>query len=501
MEFLDPKKQRANLVRLIIGYILVGIALLLTTIILLYQAYGFGLKNGEVVQNGLIFISSRPTPADIYVNGQKNEKTTNTRLLLPAGQYTFRLERDGYRTWRRAIPIEGGSVARFDYPMLFPTTLVTNDTKKYDARPGIVTQSPDKRWLLVQNGSFNSFDLFDLADREKAPTPLTLPLALFDQPEGGHSWRFVEWASDNRHVLLQHLAAKDNSQASEYVLLDREEPTESANLTRTLGANPTQIELLDKKFDKYFLYDKAAQTLTTATLSEPAPQPLLENILAFKTHGDDVILYATDEDGLDGRAQIKLREGDRTYAVRQVAAGDAYLLNLARYEDNWYAVAGAPSENKTYVYKNPAAALRAKPRSLLVPVQVLKVTNAHHVSFSDNARFISVQGGQQFALYDAETDKGYGYAVGAPMDAPQDRAVWMDGHRLQFVSKGKTFVFDFDDANSETLAAADAAYTPVFDRDYEFMYTINPQTAKAADGTETTQFVLTNTALRTPRDQ
>ena len=64
MEYLDPKKHKAHLIRLAVGYLLIGIALILTTVILLYRAYGFGLKNGEVIQNGLIFVSSRPNPAD-----------------------------------------------------------------------------------------------------------------------------------------------------------------------------------------------------------------------------------------------------------------------------------------------------------------------------------------------------------------------------------------------------------------------------------------------------
>ena len=151
MDYLDPKKHKAHLVRLAIGYILIAVALVLTAIILLYHARGFGIKNGEVIQSGLIFISSRPEPADIYINGAKNDKTTNTRLLMQAGQYTFELKRDGYRSWKRAINVEGGVVVRFDYPVLFPTNLSTNAVKTYSVRPSLVTQSPDRRWLLVQH--------------------------------------------------------------------------------------------------------------------------------------------------------------------------------------------------------------------------------------------------------------------------------------------------------------------------------------------------------------
>src|SRR5687767_3789876 len=170
MEFLDPKKQKAHLIRLAIGYVLIGTALILTTVILLYRAYGFGISNGEVIQNGLIFVSSRPNPADLYVNGQKREETTNARLLMQAGQYTFELQRDGYRSWKRAINVEGGAVVRFDYPVLFPAKLTAETTRKYDVRPALATQSPDQRWLLVQAAAaHNVFDLYDLNADEVTP--------------------------------------------------------------------------------------------------------------------------------------------------------------------------------------------------------------------------------------------------------------------------------------------------------------------------------------------
>jgi hypothetical protein len=113
MDYLDPKKQKEHVVRLMIGYVLVATAILLLTTILLYRAYGFGLRNGEVIQNGLIFVSSRPTGAEVYINGKKHKETTNNRFLMTAGQYTFELRRSGYDSWKRAINVEGGAVVRF----------------------------------------------------------------------------------------------------------------------------------------------------------------------------------------------------------------------------------------------------------------------------------------------------------------------------------------------------------------------------------------------------
>jgi hypothetical protein len=340
MEFLDPKKRRAHFIRLAIGYVLVTIALILTTIILLYQAYGFGIKDGEVIQSGLIFVSSRPRPADIYVNGKLRSENTNTRLLMQGGQYNFVLKRDGYRDWKRAITIEGGAVARFDYPVLFPNKLVTAALKKYDARPGLSTQSPDHRWELIQTGDFNNFELFDMSSPDKAPVPIVLPPSLLTITGG--SWQFVEWANDNRRVVLQHLGA--GTPASEYILIDRENAQNSVNLTRTLGASPTRIELRNKKYDKYVLYDEATHTITTADLGNPKPQLLIDNVLAFKTYGDNVVLYATTEGAPEGKVTIKLRDNNQTFVIREVTPSDTYLLDLTQYSNDWYVGVGSCSK-------------------------------------------------------------------------------------------------------------------------------------------------------------
>lgn len=500
MEFLDPKKQRAHTIRLLIGYVLIGVALLLATRLLTYQAKGYDYKNGKVIQNGLVFMSSRPAGADIYVDGKKAKNQTNTRMAIPAGQYTFELRRAGYRGWRRAINVEGGVVVRFDYPFLFPQKIVTSTVKKYDIQPGLVLQSPDHRWLLVPRPeAFGSFDQFDLNAPDKAIAGLQVPADLLASGTGTHSWQLLEWASDNRHVLLRHVYGPGGKQ-SEYLLADREDPTKSVNLTSTIGANPTTIALRDKTYDQYFLYDNNAGNVFTASLKKPTPQIYLQHVLAFKSHGEDRVLYATDQHAPPGKVTVKLKDGEHTYTIKTVSAGTAYLLDLAQYKGAWYVVAGAASESRTYVYKDPIGALRDKPDQQLVPVEILKTALPTHVSFSANARFMVAENGSAFAVYDAENDRGYKYDIRVPVDSANGYAEWMDGHRLSIVSGGKLVVFEFDNANQEVLQPLDGVYEPAFDTDYRYVYGITSQITKAEDGKEAMHYLLTRTALRTPED-
>ena len=165
MDFFDPQKQKRHQIRLSIGYAVIGTVLLLATTILLHWAYGYGLdKEGRVIQNGLVFVSTRPEGADTYLNGKKYKDRTNTRMNLPSGQYLMELKRAGYRDWKRVLTVEGGSVERFDYPMLFPVQLDTSVVKQYHAMPVLSTESLDRRWLLVSGAEQNKFDLN--ADRD-----------------------------------------------------------------------------------------------------------------------------------------------------------------------------------------------------------------------------------------------------------------------------------------------------------------------------------------------
>jgi hypothetical protein len=490
MDFFDEKKQKRHAIRLGVGYALVGLALILATTILLYQSYGYGIdKSGTVYQNGLLFVSSAPGNANIYLNNQLYKDQTNTRVTLPAGQYTMRISRDGYRNWQRAVTVEGSSVERFDYPFLIPSKLTTTTAKKYTDASSISTQSDDRRWLLENIGTSNDFDLWDLNADKPAAKVVSVSPDILSAGTTTTGWTLVSWADDNRHVILKRTYTKDSDTASEYILVDRQNPAQSQNLTTLLGFSPTAIALKDGNYDQYYAYDQSAGTVFTATLKKPTPQLYLEHVLNFAVD-KDFVLYATSQDAPSGKVLIRLRQNeDPAYTVRSVAAGSSYLLDLASYSGTPYIAAGAQSEGKIYVYKDALSLLKSAPKNPLVPVQILKVDGASYVNFSTTARYVMAENNDHFAVYDLENDKGYAYQVKTPLDAGQAHATWLDGYHLELVSDSKLRIFDFDGANQQTLAAASPNYLPAYSPNYRLLYTL------------TAQNTLTSTALRTPKDQ
>lgn len=489
MDFLDPKKQKAHATRLIVGYVLIGLVLLLATTILLFQAFGFGIdRHGRLIQNGLVYVSSAPDGAEIYVDGKRRDNT-NTRLLLPAGQYVFEVKRDGYHPWKRAITVEGGTLQRFDYPFLFPEQFTTSTTKQYNAQPGLVSQSLDRRWVLIHNNG-DTFDLFDLDVDDPTPESLTVPGEILSAGTNTTGWEEVEWADDHKHVVLKRLFTKNGQPSSEYVLIDREEVARSVNLSVRLGFTPTTLQLRGHDYDKYYAFDQPNGTLFTATLDRPTPQPYLSKVLAFQSD-DDNVLFATSEKAPPGKTLIRLRQGDDpTYTIRQVASDAApYLLDLARFEDSWYVAAGASGEDKVYVYENPLDVLKSDDGDVLVPVHILKVEQPNYLAFAPASRFIVAENGPEFATYDVKNNKGYDYRIDATIDSTIGHAAWMNGYYLTAVSNGRVLVFDYDGANRETLVPSAPTQPPIFDRQYLKLYTF------------TTNNAWTSSDLRTERDR
>ncbi len=476
MDFLDPDKMRRHVLMVFVGYVLIGVAIFTAAIILLYQSTGIGIDDeGKVIQNTLVFTATTPSGADILLDGKDMGYKTDKRLVLPAGEFVLQYKKQGYTPWSRQVSTEGGSVNRYDYAFLFPTALDTRLVKQYTTDPILSTQSPDHRWYFVQLGTdIRQFDVYDLKNPLDPAEPITVPRSILTVGKK-ESWKFIEWSNDNVHVLMQHVYGKK----TEYILINRESPAESVNLTKSLGINPTELRLLDKKYDKYLLFDAKAKTLRRATLRDPTPVSYLKNVLAFKSYGDNVVLFVTDDvkqtSGGPVQVAAKMASGDQTYTIRKMTPGNEYLLELTRYSGDLIVGAGSDAEDKLVVYRNPIDQIKDPNLNVAVQVATLRTNNPDYVSFSENTRFLMIENGSHFALYDAETEKTYAYDTGRALDKPQEHASWMDGHRMQYVSKGQLVIFDYDHTNVRQLLGAAPAYLPGFTPDYKRLFTVSPQ--------------------------
>lgn len=479
MDFLDPRRRRAHRRRLLLGYALMSIVVALGTLIVFYLAYGFDIdrKTGTLFQNGIVFVESKPNGATVYLNDMPQNSRTGTRLVLPAGVYTVRLEAEGYRHWERTFNLEGGEIERLVYPYLIPNQFVTTDVAQYDDVPKLVLHSPDRRWLLVQKPDATyQFDAFDLNDPARAPESVVLPNSILTGPDAAATLSSVEWSTDNRHVLLR----RTYGDKSEYLMLDREEPAQSININTALGITPALISLRDKRADQFYFLDAVPGVLRVGdTRNRTISAPLVNAVIDYKSYGDDIVLYATQDDVPAGKTDFRILEGDKTYVLKQMTSSDRYVLDVSRYDDRWFYVVGSAEDSTTFVYENPLPALKGQSSSVLIVAAIMRLDNPRFVSFSANTQFIALQSSNVLLTLDLESNNQYRTELQHEIPLAS-QLKWMDGHRFIYTVGQQSYIIDFDGSNEETLTTSLLSTGPFFDRDFDNVYTF--EGAKSAAG-------------------
>ncbi len=487
MDFLDPRKRRWERVRLMIGYGLMAVAIGLGTLILVYAAYGYGIntKTGDIVQNGLLFVDSKPSGADIYLNNKSINSTTSARLVLQAGNYDLKLAKSGYRDWQRVVALDEHAIVNYVYPFLFPKKPVTADIKTYASQPALITASPDRHWLLVQTVDTNlktvTFDEYDTGTLAKAGAAqpivtVSIPAAVIPGYGPDSTLKEVEWSTDNNRLLLEHTGAS----GVEFIVFDRSDPAGSFNVNQTCGANPTQVALRDKKVNQLYVYNQSSESLQLCDTDKPelAP-PIINHVLAFKPYGSDTVMYVTASGQPAGKVSAHIWQAGKNYSLSNFAAGSKYLIDTAQFQGHSYFVAGSDASDRVNIYKDPVDKIRDPSIGKAIPLLALHDMGATDAKFSTNTRFISLQSGQNFAVYDLETKDIFNYSVKIPLTGSLH---WMDGHRLMGASGGSMFVMDYDSTNQQILAASTLPEAGFFNRDYTQLVV----TAPAAGGASVT---------------
>ncbi len=480
MEFFDTKAKRKHAIKLFLGYGLVAILIGLATTLLVYmaQGYNYNLDDG-VVRNGLVFVDSKPVSANVSIDGQPKDKT-GARLTLDEGQHTLLLTQDKYRDWTNTFNLEGGGVLYFTYPLMIPTNINLAATHIFDSPPVWASQSPDKRWLVIQQYAASPvLATYDLSNPSQPPTLGTLPSSqLIGRGSQLGALSSVQWANDNTHLLLKQNLSNGGSA---YVIFDRENADNSVNLNIRHNLPTTaQINLRDEKYDKYYYLDSASQMLSNLDLQTGlAAAPLAHGVVAYGSYGEDKILYVTYANAALGTADVYALSGQDTFKLKSLPKDSQghYLLKIDQFDNSWYYLTASSEANQVLMYRNPLKRASPGNTEAINPQMSLDLNDPQYISFSDNSRFVAMQSGKAFVVYDAEQNRVFRYTNSLEIGVAQ-QTEWMDSYRMKAEVGGKVYIFDFDGANVQELAASQPGFTAYFDEDYGYVYSLMMQ----ADG-------------------
>lgn len=477
MDFLDPQKRKQHTRRLYIGYILMAVAIGLGALILLFASFGYGVdRKGNVFQNGLVFLSSTPEEAQVKIKNQKNTYSeavvTNERMELKADTYSFQFLKKGYKPWSRTLEIRGGSIERLVYPFLVPEKLETKVQESFASSPGMVTQTPDRKTILVQSpDSLVNFLTYSTDDASKEPRSFTIPSGLFPEKAAAKPLQVVEWSTNNRNVIVRY----DTDTGPEFIIIDRDQPEQSFNVNNLFELPVQKLFMLDKDPGRLYLLHPDGR-LFSAEVENKSTRLIANNVKDFKPHGSRDILYVTSDQASEASKVVAvIRSNNKTQRIRELPVADSYLLDLAQYSNQWYIIVGSKADDEAFIYRDPIIAFSEQNKSLAPFVRTIRLNNPERTSFSANTRFIAVQSGQQFVIFDAEKDSQYRFTVNPNYD-DVSKVSWMDGHRLMGITSGKVLIIDFDGTNQQTLSASYPDGVPMFNDNYEFLHTVAPST-------------------------
>lgn len=473
MDYLDPNKKRQKKKYLLLMYGLLGIAIAIATVVLVYLVNGYSIdkQTGEVIQNGLIYVDTKPESAEIYLNGQKQRGRTDARLVVPAGTYDIQLRRDGYQNWQRELTLEGGSLRRLSYARLIPEELETEVALDLTAAPTMTSQSIDKRWLVmmfVDNPLL--MRVVDLNQNVLSLTEVQLPLTLIDSKEAG-SWEVVDWADDNKTFLAVYRTAT----TAEYVLIDREDPLKARKLKEIFATTPfSEVSLRGRKNDLLYLFDAATGILSKANSTDATVESVLSDVIEYTTFDDDAILYITAKDAVDGMVTAYLDKGDTSYKLRNLTVSDRYMLDMSKLGSALVLGVVSPSENRAIVYNDPIAALKQNDFSTIpVPTTVLRVENPEELSISADSTIIAVRGGSSLATHEFDADRSYSFSMREPIDVGTDIR-WLDGQHFVASSNRIQYMADFDGSNQYQMVNSLPILGSYLDKDLNLFFSFIP---------------------------
>ena len=283
------------LLRKIFFYLFVAIYLLVCPLLILYGlGYTFepGLEQG-IVKSGLIYLSTAPPGATIYLGNRRYTRKTPAVLprLLP-GDYEVKLILKNKKPWAYTLPVEAGKATVLERILLLPA-VQKPEILLPEAFAGLIPISGGHVFLIQKTPRIQ--DLFAYDWKEKKIWPL-LP----------------EHSPFHGAVVLSHhnikgssaLLLRINFQSTEKFLwvVPRKEKTQIKDLTGLFSGRPTRVEW-DPQAKKYLFAFKDGGLDRLDIVSGTAEPKFLSNVQGFGLFEKKI--YALKLDGSFERVDLE----------------------------------------------------------------------------------------------------------------------------------------------------------------------------------------------------
>ena len=438
--------------------------------------YGFNKKDGRIEQGGILQMGTTPSGATASVDGVQLGALTPTKLASQVGNYKVVMNRQGYQSWQKTVPVQAGNITWVTYPRLIPTKLTPEDVQTYPATVASALPSPSSKRYGIMKAPTAPVVSVAMLDQDTVETQdYTLPQALYTHTEDATQSQFAieVWSGDEKHVLLKHTYGQDG--AVEWIVLNLDKPDESINVNRSLGISGSVTEPAFTRSDGREIYAIVDGAVKVLDLNEQTvSRPLVEDVADFRIYGDKFVLFVTKPNGNKQSVGYVKKDYKQPRIVREVAYDGATQaqFDVSKYYDKYYYLVSYGTEASLFSSSNmpddSTSNLKltyVKTLSLAHPITVVNMT--------DNGQFATVQDGSSFSTYNLEisqlssTDFDNGTAA-----LPQELK-YLDGYLLWGVRDAKLHTYEFDGANQHDIMTLAPEFGATLSPTGKYLYAMN----------------------------
>jgi len=202
----NPKSHRLIVNLLIVAFLIIG------TFVAIQFAKGYrpDLQNRSLSGTGLLSVTSYPKSARVIINDKLTTVSDDKLYLLP-GNYTIKIEKDGFHPWVKTLPIKNELVTSVD-ARLFPIITATSPLTFYQVKNAALNVDGTKIVYSLKNSpqeSTNGLYIHSLSGNLLGSSNIQIAE---DSPKD-YSQAILIWSPDSSQILAVFIDKKRISSA------------------------------------------------------------------------------------------------------------------------------------------------------------------------------------------------------------------------------------------------------------------------------------------------
>jgi hypothetical protein len=310
-------KRQILLSLLVLSLLITG-----TTGVILYgKGYRIGFHDNQGPQlskTGILQIKSKPTGAQVHIDGQLRGATDDDITLTP-GKYTVRVSKDGYNDWQKDIQIEREIVSSAD-ALLLPKAPTLQSISTFGVESAVVDPTGTKIAFRIASSSAakNGIYVLELTNRVfPILAGQSNSTQIVDETIDTFSQATISWSPDGKQIL----ASIPLGESSTYYLLKSDGfNTAPQNITGT-------VQNVTKAWEEQVL-DK--QTARIKSLKPKIQQFVTNNfrILAFSPDDTKILYQASVSAQMPVFLKPRLIGNNWLYERRDIKEGAIYVYDI-----------------------------------------------------------------------------------------------------------------------------------------------------------------------------